>query len=80
MSTGEDDMDISVYGVPEVTNSGEYFDDVLYKAAMSALAGIPKKRRRDEDVVREAVRNSVRKEARNQWGKKPVTTVFVAKV
>ncbi|MGI9349970.1 MAG: ribonuclease J [Rhizobiaceae bacterium] len=75
-----DDMDISVYGVPDVTNSGDYFDDVLYKAAMSALAGIPKKRRRDEDVVREAVRNSVRKEARNQWGKKPVTTVFVAKV
>ena len=47
-----DDMDISVYGIPEVTNSGEYFDDVLYKAAMGALAGIPKKRRRDEDVVR----------------------------
>ncbi len=75
-----DDMDISLYGIPEVTNSGEYFDDILYKAAMSAMAGIPKKRRRDEDVVREAVRNSVRKEARNQWGKKPVTTVFVARV
>ncbi|MEM7215886.1 MAG: ribonuclease J [Pseudomonadota bacterium] len=75
-----DDMDIEVFGVPEVTNEGEYFDEVLYKAAMSALAGIPKKRRRDEDVVREAVRNSVRREARNKWGKKPVTTVFVARV
>ncbi|MEM7067378.1 MAG: ribonuclease J [Pseudomonadota bacterium] len=75
-----DDMDISVYGVPEVTNSGEYFDDLLYKAAMSALAGIPKKRRKDEDLVREAVRNSVRREARNNWGKKPVTTVFVARI
>ncbi|MEM9331345.1 MAG: ribonuclease J [Pseudomonadota bacterium] len=75
-----DDMDIAVFGVPEVTNSGAYFDDVLYKAAMSALAGIPKKRRRDEDVVREAVRSAVRREARNEWGKKPVTTVFVARV
>lgn len=75
-----DDMDIALYGIPEVTNSGEYFDDILYKAAKSALAGIPKKRRKDEDVVREAVRNSVRREARNQWGKKPVTTVFIARV
>ncbi|MEM9277821.1 MAG: ribonuclease J [Pseudomonadota bacterium] len=75
-----DDMDIAVYGIPEVTKEGAYFDDVLYKAAMSALSGIPKKRRKDEDVVREAVRNSVRREARNQWGKKPVTTVFVARV
>ena len=73
-------MDIEVYGIPEVSSTGEYFDDLLYKAAMSALAGIPKKRRRDEDVIREAVRNAVRKEARNLWGKKPVTTVFVAKV
>ncbi len=75
-----DDMDISVYGIPDVTNDGAYFDDVLYKAAQSALAGIPKKRRKDEDVVREAVRNSVRREAREQWGRKPVTTVFVARV
>ena len=75
-----DDMDISVYGVPEVATSGEYFDDLLYKAAMSAFAGIPKKRRRDEDLIREAVKNAVRKEARNLWGKKPVTTVFVARV
>lgn len=75
-----DDMDISVYGIPDVTNDGAYFDDVLYKAAQSALAGIPKKRRRDEDVVREAVRNAVRREAREKWGRKPVTTVFVARV
>lgn len=75
-----DDMDIDVYGLPEVTNSGAYFDDVLYKAALGALAGIPKKRRKDEDIVREAIRSAVRSEARNQWGKKPVTTVFVARV
>jgi len=75
-----DDLDIALHGLPEVTNEGEYFDDVLYKAAMSALSGIPKKRRRDDDLVRDAVSRSVRGEARNLWGKKPVTTVFVARV
>jgi len=75
-----DDMDIEIFGLPEVTNEGAYFDDVLYKAALGALSGIPKKRRRDVDVVREAIRSAVRSEARNKWGKKPVATVFVARV
>jgi len=75
-----DDLDIALHGLPEVTNEGEYFDDVLYKAAMSALSGIPKKRWRDDDLVRDAISRSVRGEARNLWGKKPITTVFVARV
>lgn len=75
-----DEMDISVYGIPEVTKDGQYMDDVLYQAALSGLAGVPKKRRKDSDVVREAVRSAVRREARNHWGKKPVTTVFVASI
>ncbi len=75
-----DDIDISVYGIPDVINSGDYFDDVLHKAAVGALSGIPKKRRKDEELVRDAIRNAVRGEARKHWGKKPITTVFVARV
>ena len=75
-----DDLDIALIGLPEVTNDGAYFDDVLYKAAMSALSGIPKKRRKDDDLIRDAVSRALRGEARNLWGKKPVTTVFVARV
>jgi len=75
-----DDMDISLYGLPELTNEGEYFDNALYKAAQSALAGIPKKRRKDEELVRDAVSQAVRGECRTLWGKKPVATVFVARV
>jgi len=75
-----DDMDISLYGLPELTNEGEYFDDALYKAAQSALAGIPKKRRKDEELVRSAVSQAVRGECRTLWGKKPVATVFVARI
>jgi len=75
-----DDMDIALYGLPELTNEGAYFDDELYKAAQSAFAGIPKKRRKDEELIRSAVSQAIRGECRTLWGKKPVATVFVARV
>jgi len=75
-----DDLDIAMQGLPEVTNDGVSFDDELYKAAMSALSGIPKKRRKDDNLIRDAVSRAVRGETRNLWGKKPMTTVFVARV
>ncbi len=75
-----DDIDIAAYGLPDVIESGEFMEDLLFEAAAGAVTSIPKKRRKDEDLVREAVRRAVRAEARNLWGKKPVTTVFVAKV
>lgn len=75
-----DDIDIAAYGLPDMIESGEYIEDLLFEAAAGTVTSIPKKRRKDEDLVREAVRRAVRAEARNLWGKKPVTTVFVAKV
>ena len=75
-----DDLDIALHGLPEITNDGNSFDDELFNAAMSALAGIPKKRRKDDNLVREAVSRAVRAETKNLWGKKPVTTVFIARV
>jgi len=73
-----DEIDIEVYGLPYVTGEGEDFDDVLYHAANGALNSIPAKRRKDPEVVRKAVKNAVRASARDHWGKKPITTVFVA--
>lgn len=75
-----DDLDIALQGLPEITNDGMSFDDALYKAAMGALSGIPKKRRKDDDMIRDAVSRALRAETRNLWGKKPMTTVFVARV
>ncbi len=75
-----DEIDIEIYGLPELTADGEDFDDVLFEAAASALNSIPPKRRKDIETVRKAVRQAVRASARDNWGKKPVTTVFVAVV
>ena len=73
-----DEIDIEVYGLPDVNIEGEEFDDVLFHAASEALNSIPPKRRKDAEVVRKAIYQAVRASAREHWGKKPVTIVFVA--
>jgi len=75
-----DEIDVALVGLPEETASGESLDDLLYQSAVGTIKSIPRGKRRDEEMVREAVRRSVRATAREHWGKKPVTTVFVAKV
>ncbi|WP_159457657.1 hypothetical protein [Xaviernesmea oryzae] len=41
---------------------------------------IPRARRKDLDMLREAVRRAVRAAANEAWGKKPVVTVFVTRL
>jgi hypothetical protein len=41
---------------------------------------MPPKKRKDVSVVEGAVYKSIRAVVRNNWGKKPAVTVFVAKV
>ena len=75
-----DEIDIDIHGLPQITNDGEEFDDVLYDSANGAIKSIPKKRRKDAQLIQKAVGQSVRATARDEWGKKPITTVFVAVV
>lgn len=75
-----DEIDISVYGLPELDDEDEPFEDTIFDAAMSAVESVPPKRRKDVSVVEGAVYKAIRATVRNHWGKKPVVTVFVAKV
>jgi ribonuclease J len=75
-----DEIDISLYGLPEVISDGDPFEDYLFDAATEAAESIPPKRRKDPAVVENAVYKAIRTAARREWGKKPVVTVFVAKV
>lgn len=74
-----DEIDIALHGLPEAID-GEDFADLLYDAARGAVESIPQGRRKDADLVEGAVARAVRAAARQAWGKKPVVTVFVAKV
>ena len=53
---------------------------MLASAVDGCLLSIPKSRRKDEDLVAEAVRRSIRAAANERWGKKPITEVTVLRV
>jgi ribonuclease J len=67
-------------GVPEFDQDGDSFAEIALKAAFGAFESIPRPRRRDPDLVGEAVRKSVRAAVNNAWGKKPICTVLVSVV
>ena len=54
-------------------------EDVMLDAAIGAVESIPRQRRKDLDLVQEAVRRAVRAAANEAWGKKPLVTVFVTR-
>ncbi|MFD2235854.1 ribonuclease J [Aureimonas populi] len=73
------DPEVIAMGVPEKDFEGERILPALVDAAAGAVESIPRGRRKDAEVVREAVRRAVRAEAQDAWGKKPIITVFVAR-
>jgi ribonuclease J len=73
------DPDLVAIGVAQVDASGEDMEDVMLDAAIGAVDSIPRQRRRDLDLVQEAVRRAVRGAANEAWGKKPLVTVFVTR-
>ncbi|MBD0414836.1 ribonuclease J [Oryzicola mucosus] len=73
------DPDLVAIGVAEVDAAGEAIDDLMLDAAIGAVDSIPRVRRKDLDLVQEAVRRAVRAAANEAWGKKPLVTVFVTR-
>ncbi|MGB3502390.1 MAG: ribonuclease J [Mesorhizobium sp.] len=71
------DPDLVAIGLPQADAFGKDFEEVLLEAATSAIESIPRARRKDLDLIAEAVRRAVRNTADKAWGKKPVVTVFV---
>ncbi|HTV68432.1 MAG TPA: ribonuclease J [Rhizobiaceae bacterium] len=73
------DPDIVAIGVAATDASGETLEDIMLDAAIGAVDSIPRQRRKDLDLVQEAVRRAVRGAANETWGKKPLVTVFVTR-
>jgi ribonuclease J len=51
----------------------------MLEAAIGAVDSIPRARRKDLELLSEAVRRAVRAAANDAWGKKPIVTVFVTR-
>jgi ribonuclease J len=72
-----EDPIVALIGMPENDAEGGAFRKIAEEAVDDALDALPKPRRRDGDVVREAVRRAVRGDIETAWGKKPQTIVHV---
>jgi ribonuclease J len=73
------DPDLVAIGVAETDAAGEALEELMLDAAIGAVDSIPRQRRKDLDLVQEAVRRAVRAAANDAWGKKPLVTVFVTR-
>ncbi|MGD9738655.1 MAG: ribonuclease J [Bauldia sp.] len=65
-------------GVPIRTADGKPMAGLVNRAVVGALSSIPRPRRRDPELVMDAVRRSVRAAIADVWDKKPICTVHVA--
>jgi ribonuclease J len=73
------DPDLVAIGTAKADARGTLIEDLMLDAAIGAVESIPRVRRRDLDLVAEAVRRAVRSAANEAWGKKPLVTVFVTR-
>jgi ribonuclease J len=71
------DPEIMLDGVPLEDADGGNMENIVLDAVDGTLNGIPPSRRRDAELVRDAVRRSVRAAVDQIWGKKPVAKVMV---
>lgn len=67
-------------GVPHETADGEPMLDVVLDAVDGTLRSIPAPRRKEAEMVREAVRRAVRSAVYAEWGKKPIVKVLMTVV
>ncbi|MBU1212732.1 MAG: ribonuclease J [Alphaproteobacteria bacterium] len=64
-------------GIPAKTRDGDSMEDVVLDAVESTIESIPKARRKNLDLVRDAVYRAVRAAINEEWGKKPIVKIMV---
>ena len=70
---------LELAGLPDILE-GTPIEEFVLDAVDSALASLPKPRRRDPDAIVEAIERSVRGAVGAAWGKKPICHVIVLQV
>ena len=67
-------------GLPQKTEDGNSFDDVVNDAVLDLVENMPRQRRRDAEALRTAIDKAVRGAIGEEWGKKPVVHALVIEV
>lgn len=74
------ELDVALDGVPSHNARGELMEDLVLDAVDGTVDSIPPKRRKDPEVLREAVRRAVRSAVDQAWGKKPIVKVLMTQL
>ncbi|MGC2410794.1 MAG: ribonuclease J [Methyloceanibacter sp.] len=71
------DPEVALTGLPATDAQGTPFEIIAREAAIGTIESIPRPRRKDQALVSEAVRRSVRGAINQAWGKKPMCSVLL---
>ncbi len=72
------DPEIDVNGIPLTDAEGLGMGERALSAVYNAVESIPRSKRKDRELIRDAVKRSVRAEMKLVWGKKPICSVLVS--
>lgn len=68
---------VALDGVPAQDAEGDAMDDIVLDAVEGVIKSIPPARRKDIEMVSEAIRRSVRSAVNDAWGKKPIAKIMI---
>lgn len=71
------DPEVAVTGLPAADNEGTSFAEIARDAVIGTIESLPRPKRKDQALVSEAVRRSVRAAVNQAWGKKPMCSVLL---
>jgi ribonuclease J len=74
------DPDVVLDGIPETDSDGRDLTDIAITAVEGTLKSLPAGKRRDLDLVEDAVARSVRAAIENAWGKRPIVKCIATRV
>lgn len=72
--------EVRMHGIPAADGEGGSMLERVYDAIDGTIDSIPKPRRKDPDLIAEAIRRSVRAAVADAWGRRPVCEVMVTRV
>ncbi len=70
--------EVDVTGLPSRDAKGSDMAERALSAVYNAVESIPRAKRKDRDLIRDAVARSIRAEMKQVWGKKPLCSVLVS--
>ncbi|WP_336279306.1 ribonuclease J [Bartonella sp. CB175] len=71
------DIGLTTFGLPESNGKGESLKDILLNVVENTIYNIPRIKRKNNELIREAIRRAVRAAAYEVWQKKPICMVFL---